>query len=119
MPAVDPPDLPDAQGEGHSQQTSIGRLVFPDYSTSDPKESAGWTKKVYLYVGRHQRLTGEVKKLPNPLAVIRRRVPSGLDEGLSDATADTTVSDEQLEIVDVVYHKIIFSSRPEPVSVDM
>ncbi|KAA6414510.1 MAG: hypothetical protein FRX48_01259 [Lasallia pustulata] len=117
MPTVDPSDLPDAQGDGHSQQTSIGRLVFPDYSTSDPKESAGWMKKVYLYVGRHQRLTGEVKKLPNPLAVVRRRVPSGLDEGLSDGIAATAVSDEELEILEVVYHKIIFSSRPEPVSV--
>ncbi len=69
-------------------------------------------KKVYLYVGRHQRLTGEVKKLPKPLAIIRRKEPSG-----SGAGTAATVSDEELEIVELVYHKILFSSRPEPVSV--
>lgn len=112
LPTVNPSDLPDAHGENLSQQTPIGRLVFPDYSTSDPKESTAWMKKVYLYVGRHQRLTGEVKKLAKPLALVRRRDLSG--SGMA-----TTVSDEELEIVEVVYYKILFSSRPEPVSVDM
>ena len=118
MPTVDPTDLPDAPEEGVSQETAIGRLVFPDYSASDPKESTAWTKKVHLYVGRHQRLTGEVKKLQNPMAIIRRREQSGSGEGSDGGTA-ATISDEELEIVEVVYHKIIFSSRPEPVSVDL
>lgn len=61
-------------------------------------------KRVHLYVGQHQRLTGEVKKLPNPVAVIRKR-----DNG--EAIADG----EELEIAEIVYFKIIFSSRPEPV----
>lgn len=63
-------------------------------------------KTVHLYVGLHQRLTGEVKKLAKPLAVIRRRA--------EDARTQGAGSDE-LEIVDVVYYKMIFSSRPEPV----
>ena len=118
MPSVDPSDPPNTQGERFSQQTPIGRLVFPDYSASGPKESVGWMKKVHLYFGRHQRLTGEVKKLPKPVAVIRRKDASGSGEGLDDGAA-AMASDEELEIVEVVYYKILFSSRPEPVSVDM
>ena len=61
-------------------------------------------KSVHLYVGQHQRLTGEVKKLPNPVAVIRKR-----DRG------EAAAEGEELEIAEIVYYKVIFSSRPEPV----
>ncbi|CAF9926981.1 MAG: hypothetical protein HETSPECPRED_006475 [Heterodermia speciosa] len=98
--------IPDSSEEpdiGESIETvPIGRLVFPDYRKDDPSESQAWMKKVYLYVGRHQRLTGEVKKLANPMAVLRRIQPA--------ATGD------ELEIADIIYYKILFSSRPEPVS---
>ena len=60
--------------------------------------------RVHLYVGQHQRLTGEVKKLPNPVAVIRKR-----DRG------EATTDEDELEIAEIVYFKLIFSSRPEPV----
>ena len=59
-------------------------------------------KRVHLYVGQHQRLTGEVKKLPNPVAVIRKR-------------EDPRTDSEELEIMEIVYWKVVFSSRPEPV----
>jgi chromosome transmission fidelity protein 8 len=62
-------------------------------------------KQVYLYVGQHQRLTGEVKKLPKPLAVIRRRGEASEDEVA-----------EELEVVDIVKYKLVFSTRPEPVT---
>ena len=61
-------------------------------------------KRVHLYVGQHQRLTGEVRKLPNPVAIIRKR-----------NSGDATAKEEELEIAEVVYYKVIFSSRPEPV----
>lgn len=85
--------------------TPVGRLVFPNYSEAI-SETGVRTKTVHLYVGLHQRLTGEVKKLANPLAVIRRRA--------EDAKTEEAGGDE-LEIVDLVYYKMIFSSRPEPV----
>lgn len=85
------------------QITSIGKLVFPYYSASNPAEDTSWMKRVYLYVGKHQRLTGEVKKLPKPLAVLRKR-------HLGPET-----SGEELEVVDIVKHKVVFSQRPEPV----
>ena len=95
-------NLPPA--EASSTSTPVGRLVFPDHSHGMSENDHTWMKRVYLYVGLHQRLTGEVKKLSNPIAVIRKR--------------DTLPSDsetEELEIMDIVYWKILFSSRPEPV----
>lgn len=61
-------------------------------------------KKVHLYVGQHQRLTGEVKKLPNPVAVIRKR-----------NSGETIAEGGELEIAEIVHFKVLFSSRPEPV----
>lgn len=85
--------------------TPVGRLVFPNYSEAT-SETGLWMKTVHLYVGLHQRLTGEVKKLAKPLAVIRRR---------AEDTKTEEAGGDELEIVDVVYYKMIFSSRPEPV----
>jgi chromosome transmission fidelity protein 8 len=73
------------QGTLHAPpDAEVGSLVFPPDG-----------KRVYLYVGRFQRLTGEIKKLPKPLAVLRKR--------------------DDLEVVEVIHHKILFMSRPEPV----
>ncbi|PVH79502.1 hypothetical protein DL98DRAFT_218666 [Cadophora sp. DSE1049] len=95
-----------------SQETPIGRLIFPDYDSADNSKT-GWMKRVYLYVGKHQRLTGEVKKLPKALAVIRRRNIEG--EERMDVDGDGDERTEQLEVVEIVKYKIIFSIRPEPV----
>jgi chromosome transmission fidelity protein 8 len=97
-------NVPDPDSE--STSVPIGRIDFPDYRPDalDPTSTA-WMKQVYLYVGQHQRLTGEVKKLPKPLAVIRRR-----GEAREDEVA------EELEVVDIVKYKLVFSNRPEPVA---
>lgn len=89
-------------GNTANASTRVGRLVFPFFSKDGPPDSKAWMKQVYLYVGPHQRLTGEVKKLINPMAVIRKRALGGTDK-------------EELEIADIVYYKILFSTRPEPV----
>ena len=102
------PDFPDSAHEedlNGTQSTTVGRLVFPDYAKDDASESKSWMKRVHLYVGRHQRLTGEVRRLTNPMALIRR-----------SNRAQSSDSKEELEIADIVYYKILFSSRPEPVS---
>ena len=66
-------------------------------------------KTVWLYVGKHQRLTGEVKKLPKAVGVVRKRdsVGKGGEKGEGDG--------EELEVVEIVEWKVVFSSRPEPV----
>ncbi|KAL8849184.1 MAG: hypothetical protein Q9221_005810 [Calogaya cf. arnoldii] len=88
--------------------TKVGRLVFPDYNPDDPTGSTAWMKRVHLYIGRHQRLTGEVKKLATPLGVMRRKP---IDD--DDARTDTT-DVEELEITEIIYYKVLFSTRPEP-----
>ncbi|RFU28236.1 hypothetical protein B7463_g8117, partial [Scytalidium lignicola] len=89
------------------QEIPIGRIVFPNYNKEDPT-STSWMKPVYLYVGKHQRLTGEVKKLPKAIAIIRRKAPGEVANGSDD-------SSNELEVVEIVKWKILFSQRPEPV----
>ncbi|KAK2748854.1 hypothetical protein FQN55_003996 [Onygenales sp. PD_40] len=125
----------DTESGGHAHsptqyQTPIGRLIFPDYDAQKDPADTSWMKRVYLYVGRHQRLTGEVKQLPRPLAAIQR-VDQGEEEGagegggltsegrerrLTEHRGEEEEEEDELEIVEVIRHKIIFSSRPEPVT---
>jgi chromosome transmission fidelity protein 8 len=97
-------------GDVKSQETPIGRLVFPDYDEQAPPGNNDWMKRVYLYVGKHQRMTGEVKQLPKALAVIRKVKRE--DEKMGEEDEEKT---EELEVVEIVKYKIIFSIRPEPV----
>ncbi|KAA8571546.1 hypothetical protein EYC84_001545 [Monilinia fructicola] len=99
-----------------SRQTPIGRLIFPEYDPGNP-DSTKWMKRVYLYVGKHQRLTGEVKKLPRAFAVIRRRESRSGSQSNGDVSMQGVGSDvgDELEIVEIVKWKILFSTRPEPV----
>lgn len=104
-------NLPAAElgDESTQQPLAIGRLDFPDYrpdSITFDASSTAWMRRVYMYVGQHQRLTGEVKKLPRAVGVVRRRQRGDGDDG------DRA---EELEVVEIVKYKIVFSSRPEPV----
>jgi chromosome transmission fidelity protein 8 len=103
-------------GNGASQETSIGRLVFHDYhpETQDSNNTA-WMKRIYLYVGKHQRLTGEVKKLPKAIAVIRKRHIEDTGGDIKATTSSGEEQPEELEVVEIVKWKILFSQRPEPV----
>ena len=75
-------------------------------------------KKVYLYVGKHQRLTGEVKKLNKALAVLRRREHVGDEDDVGDGGTEQGEMGEELEIAEIVRWKILFAGRPEPVSAE-
>jgi chromosome transmission fidelity protein 8 len=92
-----------------SGTTDIGKLVFPLYDPEAPADDLAWMRKVHLYVGRHQRLTGEVKKLGKGkcIGVVRR------------VDGEGSGSEQGLEIVDVVRFKILFQGRPEPVDAVM
>ena len=106
----DPSDLPPHSLQ-HAQETPIGRLIFPDYLPDQPAEDTAWMKRVYLYVGMHQRLTGEVKKLPKPMALIQKKKRIGGEE----LAGGTELETEELEVMEIVKWKILFSQRPEPV----
>ncbi|KAI1106775.1 hypothetical protein F4804DRAFT_299787 [Jackrogersella minutella] len=101
-------------GEDNPQEMSIGRIVFPDYhpETQDPSITS-WMKRVHLYVGEHQRLPGEVKKLPKAMAIIKKRAKSGEDVAMNDGNSNST--SEDLEVVEIIKYKLVFSQRPEPV----
>jgi len=60
--------------------------------------------------------TGEVKKLPKSIAILRKR-DKPLDNAMEvdDTSADAAESVEELEIVEIVKYKLLFASRPEPV----
>ncbi|KAL5001951.1 chromosome transmission fidelity protein 8 [Aspergillus recurvatus] len=105
-------EIPDARNEStdlgnpsFTYETPIGKLVFPDYSPQKAKDDTSWMKRAYLYVGRYQRMTGEVKRLSKPLAIIQRRQTDSGDD-----------APEQLEIVEIVKYKLLFKNRPEPVN---
>ncbi|KAJ5478236.1 hypothetical protein N7530_003745 [Penicillium desertorum] len=93
-------DYSSAGNPASTFETPIGKLMFPDYSVHNPDDTK-WMKRAYMYIGRYQRMTGEVKKLPRPIAVLRKRQAS---------------EDEELEVVEIVRYKIFFKSRPEPVT---
>jgi chromosome transmission fidelity protein 8 len=101
--------------------TLVGKLVFPLYNPEiNGAEDTKWMKRVYFYIGDNQRMTGEVKKLGKPIAVVRKRVVgnaevnSGVEDDMEGVEGGGT--QEELEIVEVVKWKVVFSSRPEPVS---
>lgn len=89
----------------NDQTVNVGRLDFPYYDGSDTEGS--WMKRVYLYIGKHQRLTGEIKKLAKPLIV--------LSKSDTETHSGSGGQDDQLSIDAIIRHKILFSSRPEPV----
>ncbi|KAF2858143.1 hypothetical protein K470DRAFT_221955 [Piedraia hortae CBS 480.64] len=83
--------LVEIQGTLHVDSGSVQETV------QEVKGKLEFGEKVYLSIG-NQRLAGEVKKLNKSIAVVRR------------------CGDNELEIKDIISHKVVFTSRPEPVS---
>ncbi|OTB13003.1 hypothetical protein K445DRAFT_320505 [Daldinia sp. EC12] len=109
-------NLPEThENDEETPQVPIGRLVFPDYhaETQEPSSTA-WMKRIHLYVGEHQRLTGEAKKLPKAMAIIRKRTKPEEDVEMTDGQSKPSTV-EELEVVEIVKYKLVFSQRPEPV----
>ncbi|OAQ74328.1 chromosome transmission fidelity protein 8 [Pochonia chlamydosporia 170] len=102
-------NLPHSKDGQPLKDVEIGKIDFPDYVPD--AEGSAWMKRVHMYVGQHQRLTGEVKKLPKAIAVIRRRE----NKVLENSAGMYMEEGENLEIVEIVKYKIMFSNRPEPV----
>ena len=100
----------DNNPDGETEEIEIGNISFPDYRADDVTGSTAWMKRVYMFVGQHQRLLGEVKKLGKPLGVVRKCVRGGGEgEGKGEEGEG-----EDLEVLEIVKYKIVFSSRPEP-----
>ncbi|XP_014550361.1 hypothetical protein COCVIDRAFT_115667 [Bipolaris victoriae FI3] len=109
-----------APTDSSQPSTQIGKLVFPHYNPdiNDPSDTK-WMKRVYMYIGKGQRMTGECKKLANPIAVLRKKVSEDGEEDVDMggmAGEGEGVKEEELEIVEVVRYKVVFSARPEPIT---
>ncbi|KAG5953791.1 hypothetical protein E4U53_002647 [Claviceps sorghi] len=98
-----------SSGQPLEDTIEIGQIDFPDYVAD--AEGSAWMKRVHMHVGQHQRLTGEVKKLPRAIAVIRKRA----NRMLENSSGPYMEEGEHLEVVEIVKYKILFSNRPEPV----
>ncbi|CAI5759764.1 unnamed protein product [Candida verbasci] len=73
----------------------FGNLVF------DQKE----TNKVILFIGNSQRLLGTIEKLNTPLGVLK--IPVKNDDNME--------IEEDIKMIDIVKHKLIFKQRPLPI----
>ncbi|KAF5576243.1 chromosome transmission fidelity 8 [Fusarium pseudoanthophilum] len=87
----------------------VGRLDFPDFVIGS--EGSAWMKRVHLYVGQHQRLTGEIKKLPKAMAVVRKRE----NKVIPGSGGEILEQGKNLEVVEIIRYKLMFPNRPEPV----
>lgn len=116
-----------SNAKSRCRESKIGHLVFPDYDDKNFDDTA-WMKRVYMYVGHYQRLTGEVKILPKAIAILGRSKDRGNNYGMYEDNGPKTVEnpknyfydddddrDIQLEILEIVKYKILFANRPEPV----
>ena len=62
-------------------------------------------------------MTGECKKLGKPIGVMCKRERADVEDvEMGGLEEDTGAKEEELEIVEVVRYKIVFSARPEPIS---
>lgn len=109
------PSISDDSLTSSPTETPVGHLDFPDYDSTTPDDTK-WMKRVYLYVGQHQRLVGEVKKLAKPIAVLKKRGMGENTEDVKRRQEDGENTDQDaLEIAEVVKYKVLFQGRPEPV----
>ncbi|KAK9473920.1 Ctf8-domain-containing protein [Dipodascopsis tothii] len=64
-------------------------------------------KTAWLWVGNRQRMEGKIVELKPPLGIMRRAETDTADA--EDGSTGTAV-----EIIDVIRHKVVFKTRPEP-----
>lgn len=129
---TDSPTSSDSNFSAVISTTEVGRLEFPLYKPphshldlhgKEGCEEGIWMKKVYMYVGKYQRLVGEVKRLPKALVMIAKSADQQADTGIAEGVDVEETSREprpntMLDVLDVIKYKIIFSGRPEPVGGD-
>ncbi|CAN9365312.1 unnamed protein product [Alternaria alternata] len=90
--------------ESSGPSTQVGKLVFPYYNPNinDPSDTK-WMKRVYMYIGKGQRMTGECKKLPKPYGVMRKKEKTDVEDvAMGGLEQEDGAKEEELEIVEVV-----------------
>jgi chromosome transmission fidelity protein 8 len=102
-------NLPQDDNGETLKHVEAGKLEFPGYSPD--AIGTAWMKRVYMHIGQHQRLTGEVKKLPRAIAVVRKRQ----NKMLQSSAGSYMEEGDNLEVVEIIKYKLMFTIRPEPV----
>lgn len=103
------------EDQSYDQMHHIGEFDFSDV------EAGG--SEVTLRIGRFQRLRGKLVKLKFPLAVLRvdpneDSAAAATQESLAEKRATIGENRDaivEIPILDIIYHKIHFSTRPEPI----
>lgn len=62
---------------------------------------------VVLNVGKYQRLRGSIQKLKKPLALVKIEDP--------DRKIENEDENREMKLVEIIYHKLVFSAMPEPI----
>lgn len=103
---------------------SLAMSHVGDFDFSDVENGGS---EVVLKIGKFQRLRGKITKLKMPLAVLRMDPPkdaaapgeevpgSQRTDDLRHEIANDRNAGVEVPIVDIIYHKIVFSTRPEPI----
>ncbi|KAI5956416.1 hypothetical protein KGF54_000891 [Candida jiufengensis] len=66
--------------------------------------------KVTLFIGKSQRLIGNIVKLDTPLGILK--IPRKLHD---DSDSDGMDVDEDIRMIDIIRAKMIFKQRPLPI----
>lgn len=103
--------------DGDDEIEEVGKFDFSDL------EKGG--SEVVLQIGKFQRLRGKLIKLKMPLAVLRidpvtsesdePPVTQEAKEQSYHSIANDRDAEVEVPILDIVYHKILFATRPEPI----
>lgn len=104
--------------DGDDDIEEVGKFDFSDL------EKGG--SEVVLQIGKFQRLRGKLVKLKMPLAMLRIDPGSGesvveppgtqeAKEQRFHSIANDCDAEVEVPILDIVYYKILFATRPEPI----
>jgi hypothetical protein len=116
----DDDDDDDEEGVAEADAGPVGaaerQLGYFDFSTADANS------EVTLVIGKHQRLRGKIAKVSPPMALIE--LEKGVDEPQPSTSSQSQRyqpgHDESAEldipVLEIITHKIVFDSRPEPVT---
>lgn len=85
-----------AHNDGYNGKHEIGTLNMSD-------------KTAWLWIGNHQRMEGKIVELTPPLGILKRA-----DNYKDTNNLGGNPDGSAVEFVDVIRHKIVFNTRPEP-----
>lgn len=113
-------DEDDAMEESSLPVGAVERqLGYFDFSKADQDN------EVTLVIGKHQRLRGKIVKVNPPMALIElekgeesdiQRQPTQTSQSQRYQPGHDESAELEIPVLEIITHKIVFDSRPEPVT---